>query len=341
MAKAFKRWAAATLLLMAAGLLPGSVALARKRRSRKVYLPKLVPIESAISVQDGKTVIIMSPPVQAAAGIAVEPLHGASAHRQMRTPARVLPVDGLAKLRKTYLATQAQLAKVRAKLQKSRKQLARLKSRQKTSAQTLQAAQAALQSDEADLRTSRQELGLVAAMARQNWGSVVAQWLEKGTPLLERVLNHQVLLVEVRVPARKGLGNPSHLQIELPGGRFAEGTFVSVSSKVERRGAALLYRLAAAGGLHSGTILEAHLKLGGMASGTVVPGSAVVWERGKPWVYQRTAPDRFLRRPVKLSHPKGKGFFVRDGFSPGDEIVVQGAQILLATETNSEIKPVD
>jgi hypothetical protein len=66
--------------------------------------------------------------------------------------------------------------------------------------------------------------------------------------------------------------------------------------------------------------------------GLIVPVSAVVWSEGKAWVYLQTAPDHFSRRVVHTGVPVEKGFFVTQGFTPGDRIVTQGAQALLSEE---------
>jgi hypothetical protein len=66
--------------------------------------------------------------------------------------------------------------------------------------------------------------------------------------------------------------------------------------------------------------------------GLIVPTPAVVWSEGKAWVYQQTATDRFARRAVPTDIPVKRGFFVTEGFSPGDKLVVQGAQALLSEE---------
>ena len=66
--------------------------------------------------------------------------------------------------------------------------------------------------------------------------------------------------------------------------------------------------------------------------GLIVPTSAVVWSEGKAWVYQQTAADHFTRRAVPTDIPVEKGFFVAEGFSPGDKLVTRGAQALLSEE---------
>ena len=335
-----KRMATAAAAVMIAGIFSWTLAQARKDHSHKKQPPKVVPIQSEISVQNDQTVITMTPQAQTLAGIATAPLRKASARRQITAPAEVLSVEGLAKLRKSYIVAKAQLAKARAKAEVSRTEYARLKSlyqdNQNVSQKSLQSAEGALRADEADVQAAQQELALEGPMARQNWGSVVEQWVEEGTPLLERVLNQQELLVEVTVPPGKSFARASLAQLEMPGGHYREGSFVSLFPKVDPRmqGVGLLYRISAQAGLAPGTNLVAHYSAGPRVAGVVVPSSAVVWWQGKAWAYAVPAPGRFTRRAVPTDTPAHGGWLVTRGFAPGDLVVTRGAEQLLAIESS-------
>ncbi len=93
-----------------------------------------------------------------------------------------------------------------------------------------------------------------------------------------------------------------------------------------------MYRTLAQPGLTPGVNLLAHLSVGNQMQGVIVPSSAVVWSEGRTWVYEQTASDRFTRRVVATDTPIEAGFFVAQGFSPGDRVVTQGAQALLSEE---------
>ena len=72
-----------------------------------------------------------------------------------------------------------------------------------------------------------------------------------------------------------------------------------------------------------------------------MPEQGVVWWQGKAWVYQQTAPDRFVRRALSTETPVPSGFVVAKGFDPGEKIVLNGAQSLLSEEFRSLIQPED
>ena len=79
----------------------------------------------------------------------------------------------------------------------------------------------------------------------------------------------------------------------------------------------------------------------GSASGVEVSRSSVVRAEGKTWVYCQTAPTAFTRRRITLDHPTLTGWFVREGWTPNDRVVVRGAQMLLSEEQKSTIPMID
>ncbi|HUZ47612.1 MAG TPA: hypothetical protein VMW54_13325 [Terriglobia bacterium] len=342
-----KRTVARTIALIVAGAAFLAFAQGRKGRSAKKHRERIVPIASQISVQNGRTVITVSPQAQDLAGITTAPLKKTSARRQITAPAVILSVESLAKFCEAHVAAEAQLAKARAREDVSRKEYARMKSlyqnKQNASQKALQSAKGAFSSDQADVQAAQQELQLEGMVAGQKWGSVVEQWIESGAPILNRVLDQKTLLVEVTVPTDKAAAYPARTELKLPGGKRREAVFVSAFPRVDPRiqGAGLLYRTSAYAGLAPGANLVAQLVVGKKTPGVLVPLSAVVWTKGRRWVYEEIEPGRFSRRLLETAQQQGKDLFVPQGFSPGGKIVVKGAQVLLSEEFRDEIQPED
>jgi hypothetical protein len=345
MNKISRKMAVAAAAIAVAGTVILTFAQARKHRSAKPQPPKVVPIQSQVSVEDGQTVITLSPEAQKLSGIRVAPLEKASAREQDAVPAMVLSVDGLAKLHAGYIAAKAQLAKTRAQMDVSSKEYTRLKSlyakNQNISLKALQLAEGAFRTDQADAQAAQQELALEGLMVKESWGGVVEQWMESGDPMIERVLDQKEMLVEMTVPADKTSDYPSRVQMEISGGNHVDAAFVSLFPRVDPRiqGVGLLYRTTARAGLAPGTNLVAHYSAGPFASGVVVPPSAVVWWRGKAWAYEVTAAGRFTRRAVPTGRPAPGGWLVTRGFEPGDRVVTRGAEQLLSTESSQTGSP--
>ena len=85
-----------------------------------------------------------------------------------------------------------------------------------------------------------------------------------------------------------------------------------------------------------GTMLPVALPAGPEEAGYLILDSAVVWTDGKAWVYMRRDGNRFLRREITADTRGRGGWFVAGGFSPGEQVVVTGAQLLLSAEFLSQ-----
>jgi hypothetical protein len=103
-------------------------------------------------------------------------------------------------------------------------------------------------------------------------------------------------------------------------------------------GTTWFFRVPAAG-LRAGARVTGYLSTGsGKSRGVVVPERAVVWHAGRPWVYVKRDADRFVRTPVSAARLVPGGWFNSEGFDPGVEVAVTGAQLLLSEELEYRIR---
>lgn len=282
--------------------------------------------------------VTISAAARARVGIRITALTATSAQKRIEAPAIVLSAQSLAAARNAYVAAQANLGKARVNLGVARKEYARVKllyrDNQNVSEKDFQSAQGAFDADAIDLRSAREQLDLQTSLVRQNWGTAVAKWVKGPSPALDQVLARKETLVEVSLPDGETVPPPSTLWLAVPGGKRRRASYVSPLPRVDPRvqGISLLYLTAALPGLAPGVTLTAQLPVGRRMRGVVVPASAVVWSNGEAWVYGETASGSFLRRPVATDFRMNGGYFVTQGFSPGQKIVVSGAQILLSEE---------
>ena len=58
---------------------------------------------------------------------------------------------------------------------------------------------------------------------------------------------------------------------------------------------------------------------------------------GKAYAFAQTSANEFVRRELTLDQPVDGGFVVAANFSPGERVVIQGAQLLLSEEFKSQI----
>lgn len=293
---------------------------------------------AAVSVENGQTIVTVDPATQKRLGLEVVSLTPTVTRGQVTAPALVLSVQDLATFRTSYLATQAQLQKSQLEAGVNHKEYSRLKTlfeeNQNVSEKSLQSAEGALQANEADARTAEQQLALQRSVVQEEWGTVVAGWALRDSPELQSLFDQRAFLVQITIPYPSTFEPPKTISLEIPSEARTQASFVSALPKVDPRiqGKSLLYFGPAHTGIYPGLNLLAHLSVGSQMQGVVVPTSAVVWSESKAWVYREAPPSRFTRQPIPTDVPVDKGFFVRAGVSPGDRIVIQGAQVLLSRE---------
>ena len=299
---------------------------------------------SHVSVQNGETVVTLDAATQARLGLTLTTMQALSTRQQLRTLSTVLPVEDLTSLRDAHVVSRSKLEKARVNLDLSRKEYERLRSlyqsEQNTSLKALEAAEAAFSADQADAGSGEHELALQESAAQQRWGKVIAGWIASGSPSLQRLLDQHDLLIQVSLPPGESTDAPETASLQLPSGGIVKATLVSPFPRLDPRiqGSSFLYLTVARPGLTPGMNLVARLPVGQVMRGVIVPEAGVVWWQGKPWVYQQTSPERFVRREVSTEDPVEKGWFVSAGFSAGDKLVVGSAQMLFSEEFRSEIR---
>ena len=291
-----------------------------------------------ISFENGQTVLTLDAPTQARLGLEFATLSQSISRAQATLPAVILSVQDLVTFRNSYVVTQAQLEKSRLEADVARKEYIRLKTlfdqNQNVSEKFLQSAEATLQTNEADVRAGEQQLKLQSSVVRQEWGDVVAEWAVAGPAELQRIFDQRELLIQMTMPPDATFEAPKTVSLEIPGTGQTGARLVSTYPRIDPRiqGRSFLYISPARVGLTPGLNIVAQASVGNPMKGLVLPASAVVWSEGKAWVYLQTSPQGFSRRAVGTDNPVDTGFFIADGFSPGDRVVTKGAQALLSEE---------
>ncbi len=346
------RWAfGAAVVLVMAIILFRTFAQVRKdapdQKDEEEEKERAIKTPSRVSIRNGQTVIALDPETQSRAGITVAPLEVVTTREQVTAPAVVLSAQELVSLRNNYIAALTRLEKARANVEVSQQESDRLKAlyqdNQNASQKALQSAQGTLRSDQADAQAAQQDLALEAAALRQSWGRVVAKWVVDDPPSLNRVLEQHEFLVQVTLPAGVVSAAPTAISLEIPESGHTQARLISPFPRVDPRiqGVSFLYVMPNRLGLAPGLNLVARLSVGRLRRGVLVPRQAMVWWQGSAWVYQQTAPGHFARHQAPTDTPLESGVFVSRDFSPGDEIVIRGAQMLFSEEFRSQIQPED
>lgn len=79
------------------------------------------------------------------------------------------------------------------------------------------------------------------------------------------------------------------------------------------------------GDLTPGSVVEVYLKGAPRENVLTVPASALTEEQGAHYVYVRTSPGHYMKRPVKTGATDGARIEIVSGLKPGEEVVSDGA----------------
>lgn len=303
--------------------------------------------QSHVSIQNGRTILTLSARDQSLAGIIVAPLKPFISRAEITAPATVLSAQSLVAARAQYLSALENIEKLTVQRDVAQQECLRLealyKDQENASQKSVQAAQALVRVDDLEIQAERQQLKLQIETLRQAWGSTISDWTVEDPPQLESLLSAREALVQVTFPGKYTGAVPRNIELQLTGSRQFGAAFVSRFPRVDARiqGLSLLYITQVGEGIAPGMNLVARVPSGHVHHGVLIPISALLWWQGNAWIYERSSSNQFTRLRVIGGIPQSQDIFVSSGFSPGEQVVVQGAQALLSEEFRSQIQPED
>ena len=294
--------------------------------------------QPTVQTVNGETVVIVPPDEQRASRIDTTPLAAATVRSGRTAYATVVDLQPLFDLRNRLASAIADRDAARELAATSQAQYERSRTLfaddRNVSQKALQDAQAAAQTARAKLQSADAAQGALAATLRQQFGDVLTNAaMAPRSPLFERLLAGQAIVVRVTLPPDVADAAPERLVIDGPDGQPVMAQKLSASPQGDPAVQGNPWLYAAARALPVGTRTSAHVPgANPAASALAIPERAVVWYGGQPWAYVRTAPDRFTRRALPADSAGDQGFAVTTGFHAGDAVVTQGAQLLLSEE---------
>ena len=292
----------------------------------------------AVAIVNGVTVVMLATATQTQSGIRTEPLSAVNYRAETAAYGTVLDLQPLIDLRTRYASALADADAARATAAASRQEYQRSRllyqDNQNLALKTYQAAQAAYQADQAKARVAALNTQNIQATVWQQFGATLGHWaFDAHAPEFARLLNRQDVLLRVTLPLDDGMVAPAQIQISANNDRRLPAHLVSSSPQSDPaiQGSAFIYRAAAP--IAAGTHIAAYLPTANQIThGTLIPAGAIVWYGGQPWAYKQIDAAHFGRYPVAQQFPMQGGFFVTQGFKPGQRVVVSGAQLLLSEE---------
>lgn len=336
------------LVVVGIGLIAGLVfAFIEGRKEAGAEAEREKPIKAPIRVEvvNGENVVSFDQATQAISGIELRALVAVRHRREIPAYGVILDLQKLTDFRNALATGRAQLSKAQAAREVASQEYERVKTlfekNQNVSEKVVQTAEGALRIEEANVQAAQAALQATQATAFQNWGSVLADWLDQAASPFEQLRLQKSLLVQVTLaPGQADVPAPPTASVQTVEGKLIPATFVSLAPRTDPKiqGKSFFYIVAAEGSnLLPGMNITALLPTGEPAPGVVVPTSAVVWLQGKAWAYVQLKADRFVRREVATDQPAPDGWFQPHGFSAGQSIVGKGPQVMLSEEFRAQI----
>ncbi len=236
-------------------------------------------------------------------------------------------------------ALATELATAQAAFLASSNELARLKTLSangNASAKNLQAAEAAALHDQLAVQSARDRLAM-------SWGEKLAGQ-DDLAGLIQSLTTLDAALVRLDLPAGQTIdASPAGARVVTLSGTSADaefyGTVASVDSQMQGRGFLFLLKPNSPH-LLANEAVTGYLKLpGDPETGVIIPRAAVVRTDGAGWVYVMGASDEvYTRTPIPLAHPTDDGWFITNGITTKDHLVVGGAATLLSEEMKGLLK---
>ena len=282
------------------------------------------------------------------AGIETQALVAATQRPEIVSYGKVVDIQPLLDLRARLRAAQADIEVAAAALGLAEKNRNRVKSLYQADilpGRDLAQAEAQWQADRTRAEAARRHVEEIRREAQNVWGSdLVALTLNGPSVLLDHLASHHRRLVQIVLPAEIDVAPGAALRIgrEFDRDRGVQAERVSPAPRTDEltQGETWYYQ---APGEHLRTGMRVNVWVPGGAErrGVTVPTSAIVWHAGQPWVYREARDHGFVRVAVPAMPGAGASLFVDSVLTPGQRVVIRGAQILLSEEFRQQIPDED
>lgn len=305
-----------------------------------------------VSANEGLTTVTISEQAQAQNDIQTKLLSGTYHQTQLQQFGFVIAIDPLLDLRTQYFSAKNEAALFHANLENSRQEYQRLRAlnqdNRNVADRVVLAAEAQYQSDLIKIKTAEARAENLREAMLQAWGRTLAQLATEANPgkTMQDLLSRKKLLVQITLPFDASKPNEKtrwQLRPTTDTAEAIEASYLTESPITDSTVQGKTYfLLASSPDLRSGMRLRVNEVLPNqpeqVADGVLIPQSGIVWHAGKAWVYQQTAANTFIRRPLNTDTPMDGGWFIKAGIKPGSRIVIKGAQLLLSEEFKVTIK---
>jgi hypothetical protein len=302
-----------------------------------------------VSTKEGVNIVSLSPAVQKNSGISTAKIKEISFKGDIKSFGTVVSIDSLIEAKAKFLSLQAEIASARATEAQNLKQYQRLKTLnaddKNVSDRAVQEALSIVETDKARISSSELLARNLQSSMKLQWGEALAKLIlnDKLPQHLDKLLNRNNVLIQVSLPmstANPKSGDTINITPLNEPTAVIKAVYVSPAAQADSNGfGKTFYYSAPAELLRIGmrVNVEAESKTSERSNGIVIPSDAVVWYAGKPWAYFKQGKDQFIRKPISADTEIDAGWF-NQGISADNEVVVNGAQLLLSEEFKYQIK---
>ncbi len=294
--------------------------------------------------------VVLDEEAQLRADIRTQPLKPDQYHSEVQVYGSVIELQDLLAARHQYQRLGTQLSyhqQHQGQLASAVLRLTDLYRQNATSKRKLQDQQFALyqlNAETADLKLSIQQL---KQQFIADWGKELAEWfLSIKADELTQLVSGQWQIIAVDIPAKDQsttFQNTISLFLSSKATNPYSVALLGRSPKQSQSGARYFF-LGKNPQFRAGMRVVARLSESGAArKGYFIPETAVLWHLGKAYSYLKTAPEQFQRIALKQFQSTHRGYFIEQSVidEDDDEIVVQGAQLLLSEEFKAHIPEED
>jgi len=301
-----------------------------------------------VLTDNGISVISISPATQQQSEISASALKSSTHQASISSYGSVIGIDSLIDLRTRYLAAKADIEVLRTALTYNKNEFSRLQALNQddknVSDKVVATARSNIKADEAKIAAAESSAKNTADSMRQIWGETLTQYAisPNKSELLQNLISNQEVLIQTTLPfdadepAEKSsimiapTAAPSH---------SIRASYISRApvSNSTIQGKTYFYRAKTKelrAGMQVNAVSTTSSKL---SNGVIIPNTAIIWYAGKSWVYKKTADDKFSRIPVSTDTEVDNGWFYQGNLKAGDQVVTNGAQLLLSEEFKSQI----
>ena len=302
-----------------------------------------------VASKEGVNIVSLSPAVQKNSGISTAKIKEASFNGEIKSFGNVVSIDSLIEAKARFLSMQADIASARAAGKQNLRQYERLKALnsddKNVSDRAVQEALALVDADKAKITSNELQIKNLQASMKLQWGEALAKLTlnDKLPEHLENLLSRNNVLIQVSLPMSTANPNAGDTVTITPLNESTapiKAVYVSPAAQADSNGfGKTFYYSAPAEQLRIGmrVNVEAESAASSISNGIIIPSNAVVWYAGKPWAYFKQGKEQFVRKPISADTEVDAGWF-NQGISAENEVVVNGAQLLLSEEFKYQIK---